>query len=234
MNYRNIMLLTLIGLFGSTINAQEQKEIKLDPFSKIEFKGSAQWVLIPSDEEKVVIESTAEDVFNYINIDQSGSLLTINTTDKNKNISKLFKSVTINVYFISIESVSLSGVGSINTKDCIQASSLRATLRGTGNMHINVKCTEFIGNMYGTAALYVKGTADKATVKVEGVGSFNAYELIATDMNITVSGVGGATIFATNKLTATLNGVGSIKYKGNPETKEFNTNGLGRIKKYEE
>ena len=231
MNHKIIMPFILAILLGLILNAQEIKEHKTDSFNKVKFEGSAQWVLIPSDEEKVVIESSNDDVFNYIKIDESNGLLTISTTDKNKNITKLFKSVTINVYFKTIESVSLSGVGSVKCKTTFVTDNLTATLRGTGNMYLDVNCSNFEGYMYGTGALFAKGTADKGIARVEGVGGFEAYELICTDLDVTVSGVGGAKVFATNRITATLNGVGSIKYKGDPETKNLNTNGLGSIKK---
>ena len=211
--------------------AQGQKEINLEHFTEVNFEGSAQWVLIPSDIEKLVIVSDNEDVFNYVDNDIKGGVLTISTTDKNKNITKLFKSVTIKVYFKTIESVSLSGVGSVKTEEMFQAKDLTATLKGTGNMHLKVQCSNFIGNMQGTGALFAKGTSDESVVRVEGVGSFEGYDFISTDMNVTVSGVGGATVLVSNRLTATINGVGSIRYKGEPETKNLNTNGLGSIKR---
>ena len=68
-------------------------------------------------------------------------------------------------------------------------------------------------------------------MKVDGVGGFDGYDLVTSNMEVTVSGVGGAQVNATNKLTATLNGVGSIRYKGDPVEKEFDTNGVGAIKK---
>ncbi len=101
-------------------------------------------------------------------------------------------------------------------------------------MNINVACAEFVGNMHGTGGLNASGKADKGLVRVEGVGGFDGYELKCTDMNVTVSGVGGAKVYASEKLTATLNGVGSIKYKGNPKTKNLNTNGIGNIKKVDD
>lgn len=221
-----IVLIFIVNI----ITAQVQKEIKVESFSDVKFEGSAQWELIPSDGEKVVIISTSDDVFDYIKISNSGSTLTVSTTDKNKNVTKLFKSVTINVYYKAIKSVYLSGVGSVSAKDEIHINYLSATLKGTGDMDLNVRCAEFTGNMNGTGGMNIKGKTAKAIVKVSGVGGFNGYELKSENMNITVSGVGGAKVFATDKLTATLNGVGSIKYKGNPKTKNLNTNGIGNIK----
>lgn len=230
MNYKAIILSTVALLASIILQAQAQKEIQLESFSEVRFEGSAQWVLVPSDEEKVVIKSDNEDVFDYIDIEREGEVLVINTTDKNKQITKLFKSVMIKVYFKSIRSVSLSGVGSVTTNGKISAAALHATLRGTGNMYLEIESEEFIGNMYGTGMLNVKGTADKSIVKVEGVGSFEGYELQTVDMNVTVSGVGGAQVYAKESLTATINGIGSVKYKGDPVSKNLNKNGVGSIR----
>ncbi len=117
MNFKIVLIVMLVLFFGYQIKAQEEKEIKVGSFNEVRFEGSAQWVLLPSDEEKVVIVSKSEDVLDYITVNEKGSVLTINTTDKNKNITKLFKSVTINVYFKSISSVYLSGVGSVTAKE---------------------------------------------------------------------------------------------------------------------
>lgn len=234
MNYKTIFIAVTILLFAININAQEQKEITLDSFNEVKFEGSAHWVLIPSDMEQVIIESKTEDVFDYIDIDQNGNLLTISTTDKNKNITKLFKSVTIKVYFKSLNSVSLSGIGSVKTTGEITVSELIATLRGTGNMHIYVKCSTFTGNMFGTGSLYLKGSTNKAVINVEGVGNFDGYEFITADTEIKVSGIGGATVHATDRLKATINGVGSIRFKGDPKTKNLKTNGLGNIKRFQD
>lgn len=230
MNYKAIILSAVALLANIILQAQAQKEIQLESFNEVKFEGSAQWVLVPSDVEKVVISSEREDVFDYIDIERQGGALVINTTDKNKQITKLFQSVMIKVYFKSIRSVSLSGVGSVTTNGKISADELTATLRGTGNMYLDIQSTEFMGNMYGTGMLNVKGTTDKSWVKVEGVGSFEGYELQAIDMNVTVSGVGGAQVYAAENLNATINGVGSVKYKGDPVNKNLNKNGLGSIK----
>lgn len=230
MKNRIVLLTIAILLFAFGAEAQVQKEISISSFSDVKFEGSAQWILIQANEEKVVIESKSDDIFDKIAINQNENLLTISTTEKDKSITKLFKSVTIKVYFKSLNSVSLSGVGSVKADKQITADSFTATLHGTGNMDLDIRCSKFVGNMSGTGALTIMGTADKAIVRVEGVGSFEGYELITFDMDITVSGVGGAKVYAQDNLIATINGVGSIRYLGNPKTKNLNSNGLGSIK----
>lgn len=231
MNFRIIISTIAMILFSTIIIAQETKEIKVDPFDEIKVEGSAQWELIPSDENKVVIESSTADVFDYINIENKGDNLVVSTTEKSKNITKLFSSVTIKIYFESIERISLGGVGSLKMTDSFSATNVVATLRGTGSMDLNITCSDFVGNIYGTGSLTIVGKAKSSTARVEGVGSFDGLDFETTDSDITVSGVGGAKVNATNTLTATINGVGSIRYKGDPMNKNFNSNGLGSIKK---
>lgn len=231
MNYKLIITTLAIILFSTTIFAQETKEVNVDSFNEIKLEGSAQWELIPSDKEKVVIESNNSDVFNYINIENNGKTLVISTTEKTKNISKLFKSVTIKVYFESLEDISLGGVGSIKMPDGFSATNVTATLRGTGSMELKVNCTTFNGNIHGTGSLSVEGNATSSIIRVEGVGNFEGSDFATVETNVTVSGVGGAKVNASNTLTATINGVGSIRYKGDPKNKNFNSNGLGSIKK---
>lgn len=206
------LVLTILLSVIST-KAQEQKEITVSSFNEVKFEGAARWILIPSSEEKVVIESKSKEIFDKIEVKQSNSLLTISTTEKDKSITKLFRSVTIKVYFKSIDNVSLSGVGSVKAEKQITAEEFTATLRGTGNMDLNIRCSDFVGNMFGTGTLDVRGIADKAIVRVKGVGAFEGYEFVTIDMDITVSGVGGAKVYATGNLTATINGVGSIRYR---------------------
>ncbi len=231
MNILRIIIIPIIIFSALNLLGQEQKEVAVSPFSKVKFEGSAKFVLVPSGSQKVVIESKKPDVFDYIDIHNEGSTLVINTTGKNKNVTKLFKSVTVYVHFTTLNDIAMSGAGSVKCEKPFSAGNLTATMRGTGSMDLDVKCSVFTGNMYGTGSLDVRGTAGKAVIDVDGVGGFSGYDLIAKDVDVVVSGVGGAKVHATHKLKAKLNGVGSIRYKGDPEIKDFDTNGLGNIRK---
>ena len=50
------------------------------------------------------------------------------------------------------------------------------------------------------------------------------------DLECEVSGVGGMEVNATQKLDASTSGVGSVKYKGNPEHTQKSASGVGKIK----
>ena len=219
------MLLTTLFAFS-----QEVKEIKVESFNKIKLEGSAQWVIVPSNMEKVVIESKTNDVFDYVDVVNEGNVVVISTTEKAKNITKLFQSVTIKVYAKDINSIALSGVGSVRMEENLNSDEFKAILKGTGDMNLNVSTSKFEGYVHGTGSLDITGSSKSAIVRVEGVGSYNGYDFETIDCNVTVSGVGDAKVNASSKLTATINGVGSIRYMGDPVKKEFQSNGLGSIK----
>jgi hypothetical protein len=215
----------------SSVFAQYSKECNVDSFNKIKLEGSAQWVLVPSDHEKVEIESDSEEVSDYVEIETSNNRLVVSTTEKTKDISKLFKSVTITIYFKDIDEVAISGVGSLKMTDEYNADEFTAILRGTGDMNLNLRTSSLEANVYGTGNMEVEGRTQSVIIKVEGVGAFDGFDFESSTCTVTVSGVGAAEVYASETLNATINGVGSIRFKGDPETKNFQTNGLGSIKK---
>jgi hypothetical protein len=73
------------------------------------------------------------------------------------------------------------------------------------------------------------GTADHLEVIVSGFGSFNGADLQSDSADVTLSGVGGATVWATARLNATITGVGSVTYYGQPAVTQT-TSGLGTIR----
>lgn len=219
------MLFTALLAFS-----QEVKEIKVENFDQIKLEGSAQWVIVPSDVEKVIIESKSSDIFNYVEVVNDRNTLIISTNEKAKNITKLFQSVTIKVYVKDISAVLLSGVGSVRMDKRLDTDEFTATLKGTGDMSLDLSASKFEGYVHGTGSIDISGSSEAAIVRVEGVGSYDGYNFETTDCDVTVSGVGDAKVNASSKLTATINGVGSIRYKGDPVKKEFQSNGLGSIK----
>jgi hypothetical protein len=126
--------------------------------------------------------------------------------------------------------VSLEGKGKIITKDTLRADIFEANLSGTGNFNLVINCNYFKADMDGTGTFKVCGKAKEAKVEVSGVGGYKGYELITQVTNIDVEGVGKSEVYATDLLDAELSGVGSIRYKGDPKTKDFEVDGLGSIK----
>jgi hypothetical protein len=89
------------------------------------------------------------------------------------------------------------------------------------------------------AALVIQhgdGSVITQCIRFEGE-STTGYNLLVDselDLSVDLSGLGGAEVMATEKLKATITGVGGIVYAGNPKNIEKQITGFGKIKRAKE
>ena len=82
----------------------------------------------------------------------------------------------------------------------------------------------------GVGNLELSGTCDTLDADVSGVGDLEAEELKCRIVNVEVSGVGGASVYASDKVDADIAGVGKIDIYGSPaEVSKSKSSPLGRI-----
>jgi len=227
---KNLILLFIVLASYNIVNAQVKKTIKIKNFTEFKLEGSSTVYLIPSDTNALVLEIKKDEVINYLDIDNEHNKLVINTTDKNKNLSNTFSKLIIYVYYKELKIITLEGKGKIITKDTLRTDIFEANLSGQGSFNLTIDCNYFKADMSGTGTFRVCGKAKEAKVEVSGVGGYKAYNLITRTTNIDVEGVGKSEVYASELLDAELSGVGSIRYKGNPKTKDFKVDGIGSIK----
>jgi hypothetical protein len=112
----------------------------------------------------------------------------------------------------SFELLELTGTGSFTTTNTLQSNTLTCRIDGTGSMTLRGKATEQVVQVYGT-------------------GEIHSFDLTASRCTVTLSGTGSVEVTATQRLDATLSGVGSIVYGGNPPELTQHINGDGTIRK---
>jgi Putative auto-transporter adhesin, head GIN domain len=66
-------------------------------------------------------------------------------------------------------------------------------------------------------------------VNLSGVGAVELGSLLARDAHVKLSGTGNVHVYATDTLDASVDGVGSISYSGNPSHVRKHVTGLGAI-----
>ncbi len=80
----------------------------------------------------------------------------------------------------------------------------------------------------GAGRLTATGRTGAENVELVGLGEIDASGLAAQDANVSVGGAGTAAVNAARTLTATVTGIGSIKYVGNPAVTQHVT-GIGSV-----
>jgi hypothetical protein len=85
-------------------------------------------------------------------------------------------------------------------------------------------------NIKGTVTLRAAGQVTEEIINIDGVGGdIDLFEVMATRGTIAVNGMGNAKVTTTESLTVSINGVGTIKYKGNPGIINEKINGIGHV-----
>jgi hypothetical protein len=125
-----------------------------------------------------------------------------------------YSRITINVFVSmkSVELLELTGTGSFSTTNALQSNTLTCRIDGTGSMTLRGKATEQV-------------------VQVQGTGEVHSFDLTASRCTVALSGTGSVEVTATQRLDATISGVGSIVYGGNPPELSQHVSGLGTIRR---
>lgn len=82
----------------------------------------------------------------------------------------------------------------------------------------------------GAGSIEVSGTCSKAELTVEGAGSIDADDLICTDAVVKIAGAGSCDIYVTDTLDAEVDGVGAIRYSGDPKNVNKSGGGIVAVK----
>jgi hypothetical protein len=103
-------------------------------------------------------------------------------------------------------------------------------VNGAGKVNLNgVKGEKLELSIDGAANLTASGTITKLEADINGAGDMALAGLIATDAELTVNGAGKIAAQVTGTLEAEVNGVGNIRYSGNPAHVTTSINGVGSI-----
>lgn len=179
--------------------------------------------------DKVTIE-IQEDLVQYLTVSNDKGFLTIDS-EKSFEITDENKAPKIYISTPMLEELRIGGVVRVEKADKITADSFRLAVSGVcygGNLDLEVKNLNV--DISGVSDVKLNGTADSAIIRADGVSSVLAFGLQTKEADVRLAGVGDVEISCSDKLKARLEGVGGIRYKGNPET-TINENGLGRVTK---
>ena len=131
--------------------------------------------------------------------------------------------------------LTIGSTGAYSTVDevCVKvrAPSIRV-LRGSGVVNGKIEDLqekEFRLDLSGTGKIALAGKADQLHADVSGAGNVDGSRLECRSVHASVSGAGKMRLWVTEKLDATISGVGSIRYKGNPPDVTRKVGGTGTI-----
>jgi hypothetical protein len=206
------------------------KKIKTADYDKIMVAGFFDVELVSGNEGDISLEGE-ENLLEFIKIDVEGHTLKI-SVEKGKRINvSSGKKIVVTVPFTTLNEVSLSGSGDVNSKNTIKSTHFETTLTGSGDVNLDVDTDSLKANLTGSGDLRIKGRAGSLSCKVTGSGDFDAYDCKSSTVDASVSGSGNCKVTCDDNLTGRITGSGDINYKGDPKKKDTKVSGSGSISK---
>ena len=194
--------LTKNNIQGSGNIISESRE--LNNFTSIILLGSID-VNIKTSESNNCVVVADDNLIPYIKTEVVNNKLNISLNESYSSEEKL----VVNINTPNYDEVSLSGSGNINILD-FKNNNLSLNISGSGNI---------TGN----------GEVETLVVKINGSGNLMSKEIKSKSATITINGSGDGEVFASDSISAKINGSGNIKYFGNPENVDSIINGSGDI-----
>lgn len=190
---------------GSGRIVTETRDVR--DFTEVDLSGIGDLVIEQTGTESLTIEA-ADNVLPLLGSAVSGGVLTLGPVADSHIVDS--GPITYRLTVRSMEALTVSGAGEV-TASGIDGSALRVSLNGAGDITVD-------------------GRVDSQVVDVEGAGEYDGEDLRSSTAEVTVDGAGSAVVQVSDRLAASVSGVGSIEYIGDPAVTS-DVSGVGSIQR---
>jgi hypothetical protein len=185
----------------------ETRDVPIENFNAIDFRGTAELQVAIGTAPSVQMTGSAR-VLNSVKTKVHGETLEIEISKSRywfTDSSKLKFVITVP----SLKALESNGAGDIDITGL------------TGG--------EFELRVAGAHNVKAAGTLESLRVELEGAGNVDFANVPTADAKVEVSGAGNVEVNVSQSLRGEVNGVGAIRYAGNPQKVESELHGLGTI-----
>jgi hypothetical protein len=194
-------------------------------FTRLVIGGNFNVFLTQSDNPSLKLEMD-ENLMDIVRITEEGNTLRIDT--KINILQARQKNLYITVK--DLEKLDLTGAVKLTNDSVLQLHSLNILAAGAVRLDMSVETRQLKLDLAGASECNIRGKADELRMQLSGAGDFDAYDLIASDVEIDMSGAGSARVYATEQLDVSISGAGSVRYRGDPDVHK-RISGIGSLKR---
>ena len=207
-----------------------EKELTMSSFDKVDIDvvGHVKVVQSVAGDYRVVL-SAPENYMDFFECEVNDQELEVEYDSHMPNFTLEDRDIHITIYTPSLRELENSGVATV-VVDSLKSRLLKVENSGVGGIKMRGLHTEKLAvDCSGVGGITLHGVTTWLNLECSGVGSIDASGMKARRVKGEVSGVGGIECYASDTLKATVSGVGSLKYAGNPGVKKLNESGVGKI-----
>ncbi len=201
------------------------KSFKVSDFSKLIVDGTGSITILQGATPQLTV-TTDENLLEYVSVRNEADKLRLKTrhnVDLNPTDTIHYEVTVVNLNGIQVDGAAEVEADGFNTGDLV------LEINGAGSLSIvNIDADSVDVSIDGVGMVTLAGQTDTQTASIDGAGRLDLAELKSESAEISVSGLGSATVWATEQLSAELQGAGNIEYIGSPQLTK-SVDGIGMV-----
>jgi hypothetical protein len=198
---------------------------RVESFERLHISGVFKVFLVEGNSADVIVE-TDENIQDYVRVQVKNNALYLSMDPLfTYNPSRLEVFITTD----RLNEIRMSGASGLQSRHIISGENLHIDISGACDMNLKVNTPGLKTHVSGAGSVKISGEARDHEIRISGVASVNCLDLETSGTDVSISGAGSAKVNAADKLRASVSGVGSIQYKGNPADKRISSSGAGRV-----
>ena len=226
-----ILVALMLGSWSNSAAAQVEKSLELDNFDALILKGNYEMILEKGTTPSIRIAArTAQQMEKLEVMVEDDALRMTYSADQGKEW-KDHPRIKVYLTYASLSSIDLEGKLLLEAMEPIETEHFDLDAEGYLKGDVAVVARSCKLDIQGYFRLKMAGETEEIDLDLEGMGSVKAQELVSEVVNVSMEGMASAYVNATKELYGSLEGMGKLRYAGNPPTKKINKEGLTIVSK---
>ena len=204
------------------------RDFAVGNFTGIDIAGGYVMVYTSSHANAVTI-NMQENLFDYLEVSvNSSGVLRISSTRSFRTTSSNIPRIYVSAPYLS--EIHIGGALTTENWDTIRTESLFIHAAGAADASIDVEVEELELVLAGAGSFDLSGAADTVNFSLAGAGTINGEDLQTRVATVSIAGASNATVAVSDVLNATISGVGTIYYIGDPQINRT-VAGIGSVRR---
>lgn len=224
-----VLIASFFSSCTSSINRSNEnvvgRDVEVASFNRIKLEGAYN-VTIQQGTKPSIKVSTSKNLLDNVNVYSNNNLLRVNINGKNISPEEIKLQIVVD----SLKEIDIEGGVVMVSEGAIKSDELKILLKGGAHIKMELEVNDLYTRTEGGANMEFSGKTSSFTAISEGAGNIDADRMESKNVSCKVAGVGNASVYATDSLDATVEGLGNIGYRGNPVVNK-KVNGIGFVHK---
>jgi len=221
-----LLLLTSCSVGSRRVVTEERP---VSGFDQVVFEGLGELTITQGELEALTIEAESN-VMGRVTTEVKGDTLYIGLRPSLFGISIVpTRPIRHDLRVRNLRAIEVTGLGNVSA-GAIRGDRLRVDMNGGGRIVVRALNADLLElTLSGLGGCEVAGAVRRQDILITGGGDYDGSELASEIAEVTLTGLGKATVWASDALDVELTGAGSVEYYGDPRVTQSVT-GLGRVR----